>query len=139
MKTTVHAPADRVWEALTQPDQIRKYFFGTNTSTNWKPGSPIIFTGEWEGRKYEDKGTIIAVVPKKLIKYNYWSSMSGIEDKPENYVVITYELEEEGDDTALTVRQENIPDEWMKTHAAGNWTKVLGGLKDLVEAEEIIK
>ena len=80
----IDAPASKVWEALTNPQQIKKYFFGTDTISEWKKGSPIYFRGEWEGKKYEDKGTILETEPNQLFKYTYWSSMSGIEDKLEN-------------------------------------------------------
>lgn len=130
---TINAPATAVWEALTNPDLIKQYFFGTNTTTDWKPGSPIRFTGEWQGKTYEDKGTVIAFEPYTLIKYSYWSSMSGIEDKPENYVDVSYILSEENGATKLTIKQENIPDEKMKAHSEENWKKVLEGLKKIVE------
>jgi hypothetical protein len=61
--------------------------------------------------------------------------MSGIEDKPENYVIISYELTEKNEDTYLSVKQENIPDEEMKEHSEQNWNKVLGNLKQLLEKE----
>jgi len=38
---TVNATAARVWKALTDPRQIKKYLFGTETTTDWKRGSPI--------------------------------------------------------------------------------------------------
>src|ERR1700755_2518587 len=88
----LNASINAVWDALTNPTTIKKYFFGTDTHTDWKVGSPIRFTGEWQGKKYEDKGTILAVEKNKLIKYSYWSSMSGIEDKPENYLIVTFDL-----------------------------------------------
>ena len=31
----VEAPASRVWEALTDPAQIKQYYFGTNLQTDW--------------------------------------------------------------------------------------------------------
>ncbi|MFI5171993.1 MAG: SRPBCC family protein [Chitinophagales bacterium] len=130
---TIYAPVTKVWDYLTQPELIKQYFFGTDTHTDWKEGSPITFTGEWEGKKYEDKGTILQLEPQKLIKYTYWSSMSGIEDKPENYVTITYDLYAGFNKTILTITQENIPTEEMKNHSEENWKKVLAGLKELVE------
>ena len=133
VKTNIHAPIKKVWEALTEPEIIKQYFFGTNTITDWKIGSPIKFKGEWKGKSYEDKGTVLDIKPNKLIKYKYWSSMSGIEDKPENYVTITYELSGEDNDVNLIINQENIPDEKMKEHSQENWKKVLEGLKNLVE------
>ncbi|HUR66600.1 MAG TPA: SRPBCC family protein [Chitinophagaceae bacterium] len=130
------APASKVWEALTDPALIKQYFFDTDTYTNWKPGSPIVFKGEWKGQHYEDKGTVLDVVEDKLLRYSYWSAMSGIEDEPENYLIVTYELEEKENATKLTIRQENIPDEKMKIHSADNWRKVMTGLKKLVESRE---
>ena len=135
----IHAAISNVWEALTNPDTIKKYFFGTNTITDWKVGSPIKFKGEWEGKSYEDKGTILEIQKHKLIKYDYWSSMSGIEDMPENYVTITYKLSEENDRTKLTITQENIRDENMKEHSEQNWRKVLAGLRTLLESNVEVK
>ena len=63
--------------------------------------------------------------------------MSGIEDKPENYVVITYELSGEDGNVNLSVLQENIPDEKMKEHSEENWKKVLSGLKKLLEGDTV--
>ncbi|HMI78354.1 MAG TPA: SRPBCC family protein [Ferruginibacter sp.] len=133
----IDAPSSKVWEALTTPEIIKQYFFGTDAASDWKAGSPITFSGEWEGKHYEDKGTILEVVPNKLFRYNYWSSMSGIEDKPENYVIITYALLEENNNTTLTITQENIPDEKMKDHSEQNWKKVLADLKKLLETETV--
>jgi hypothetical protein len=59
--------------------------------------------------------------------------MSGIEDKPENYVIVSYEISGQDENVNLTVLQENIPDEKMKTHSEENWNKVLNGLKKVVE------
>jgi uncharacterized protein YndB with AHSA1/START domain len=136
-KVTVHATVERVWDALTKPEQIKKYFFGTDTHTDWKPGNPIRFTGEWQGKKYEDKGTILEFRPYRRVRYSYWSSMSGIEDKPENYVVVTYDLTASEDNTLLEIVQENIPDEKTRKHSEENWNKVLEGLKKMVEEETV--
>src|SRR5689334_22747687 len=129
----IDAPVDDVWDALTNPDQIRKYFFGTEAVSDWKKGSPLYFRGEWEGKKYEDKGTILETKPPELFQYSYWSSMSRIEDKPENYVTVTYRLTEELGKTKVTITQENIPSEEMRKHSEENWNKVLADLKNLLE------
>jgi uncharacterized protein YndB with AHSA1/START domain len=133
VSTVINAPATKVWDALTNPEMIKKYFFGTQAISNWQEGSPLIFKGEWDGKTYEDKGTILKVDAPKLFKYNYWSSISGIEDKAENYVDITYRLTQSDDQTMLTVIQENIPDEKRKEHSEQNWKKVLDDLTKLVE------
>ncbi len=133
----INASASKVWEALTNPELIKKYFFGTDTHTDWKVGSPVRFTGEWEGKKYEDKGTILANEKNKLIKYKYWSSMSGKEDKPENYQTVSYALLGSDDKTTVTITQEGISSEKEKEHSEKNWKSVLDGLKKLVEKNKV--
>jgi uncharacterized protein YndB with AHSA1/START domain len=135
ISTHIDATPETVWNALTDPKQIKKYFFGTDTHTSWEPGTSVRFTGEWEGKSYEDKGTVIENIRNKKLTYNYWSSMSGMEDKPENYANITYEIQPEDNGTKLTVIQDNIPDEKMKEHSAENWRMVLDGLKKMLEKE----
>jgi len=133
VQTTIDAPIHKVWEALVSPRIIKKYFFGTEAVSDFKEGSPLIFRGKWQGKEYEDKGTILKVMKNRVFRYSYWSSMSGIENKPENYVVITYKLTEMQDKVRLELTQENIPDEAMKQHAEGNWRMVLKDLKRLLE------
>ena len=133
----IDAPVSKVWEALTTPQIIKQYFFGTDTHTDWKVGSPIRFTGEWQGKKYEDKGTILSFIPDQQIKYSYWSSMSGTEDNPENYVNVTYDVAKNDEDTMVTITQDNIADEKSKEHSEQNWGKVLADLKTLLEKETI--
>jgi len=132
-KTEIAAPVGKVWDALTKPELIKQYFFGTQTTTTWEEGRPITFDGKWEGKSYHDKGTVLNFQKNKLIKYSYWSSMSGIEDKPENYMIVTYELVGSNGKAELTVTQENIPDEKTKEHSEANWKKVLNDLKKFVE------
>lgn len=126
-----------VFRGLTDPAIVKKYFFGTNVESDWKEGSPVRFYGEYEGKTYEDKGTVLKNIPGKLLQYTYWSSMSGIEDKPENYVIITFEIIDGKTETTLTVTQDNIPDEKTKEHSESNWEKVLHKLKEVLEVETI--
>ena len=137
IKAHISAPVFKVWEALTTPSIIKQYLFGTDTVTEWEKGGPIAFKGEWEGKTYEDKGTILDIKNSKLIKYSYWSSMSGIDDKPENYMIVTFEISGADNRVTLTLTQENIPDEKTKTHSAENWEKVLANLKQIVEKDKL--
>jgi uncharacterized protein YndB with AHSA1/START domain len=128
---TIHAPIAKVWEHLTRPELIKKYFFGTQVETDWRPGSPIHWRGTWEGKTYEDKGKVLEFQPHQRLSYLYWSSFSGLPDLPENYQTITYELHAEQNSTGLTVRQDCM--DKMKEHCEKNWRMVLDGLKKQVE------
>jgi uncharacterized protein YndB with AHSA1/START domain len=135
--TTIDAPATRVWEALTTPVLIKQYFFGTDAISDWKPGSTLVWKGVWEGKEYVDKGVIQKSEPPRLFQYTYFSAFSGLEDIPENYGNITYELDEENGVTTLTVRQENIQSEQMREQSEKNWQWVLDGLKKLLEEQHV--
>lgn len=130
-----NTPKERVWEGLTDPDVVKQYFFGTMQESAWMEGSPITWSGEWEGKTYQDKGTIQEIIPGEYLRYTYWSSMGGTEDKPENYQMVSYKLDEQDGVTTLTITQENIKDEAAKEHSEGNWQAIFGGLKKLLEEE----
>ena len=131
--TNISAPASRVWEALTNPELIKKYLFGTQAVSDWKEGSSLEFKGEWEGKKYLDKGIILKSEPEKLFQYTYLSSFSNLPDLPENYSNVTYELYEENGETILNVKQENVANEAARQHSQKNWEYVLKTLKELLE------
>jgi uncharacterized protein YndB with AHSA1/START domain len=134
---SIKAPAALVWRALTDPEIVKKYFFGTNVESAWQKGSPIIWSGEWQGRTYHDKGTILDITPGKYVKYSYWSSMGGTEDKPENYQNVSYDLTEKDGVTTLEIGQENIKDEAAKEHSEQNWQHIFGKMKEMVESGEV--
>lgn len=106
-KTVVNASPNKVWEALTKPEIIKQYFFGTDLLTNWKVGSEIIFNGEFQGQKYQDKGRILEFLECEKLVYSYLSSFSGKEDSPENYLWICYEIKQVDNGTELTIIQSN--------------------------------
>lgn len=130
---TIHAPVSEVWRALITPELIKEYMFGTEAISDWKEGSEIRYKGVWEGKSYEDKGEILKLIPEKLFVSTYWSSLSGTEDKPENYATVTYELEPQGEKTKVTVSQDNILDQKMRDHSEQNWQMILGTLQKLLE------
>jgi uncharacterized protein YndB with AHSA1/START domain len=131
--TTINAPASRVWNAITNPELIRKYLFDTEVISDWKVGSPILYKGEWQGQAFEDKGEILDIQPEKLFVSTHWSPLSGVPDLPENYHTVTYQLSERNGKTEVTIAQDNNSSEEEKEHSEQNWKAVLEGLKKLVE------
>jgi uncharacterized protein YndB with AHSA1/START domain len=131
---SIDAPRSKVWEALTEPDLIKQYLFGTEVTTDWQVGSLITYKGTWEGKPYEDKGVVLENEPGKLLVSTFWSSLSGVPDLPENYQTVRYELSAENGGTKLSLTQDNNATQKDAEHAEQNWNMVLEGLKKLVEA-----
>ena len=126
----------QVWKVLTTPKLIKKYLMGTDVTSDWKEGSTITYNGEYEGKKYHDKGVIKKIEPEKILQGTYLSSMSGKEDKPENYNLVTYKITKRDDKTVITLTQDNNATEKEKEHSTENWKAVLKKLKEVAESEK---
>ena len=118
---TIDAPSERVWDALVNPEAIKQYMFGTNVAADWREGSPIIWRGEWQGKPYEDQGVILQFKPGRKLQYSHFSPLSGLPDRPESYHTVTIELSGEGNQTRVSLTQDNNPTEQVRDHSERNW------------------
>lgn len=129
----VAAPIGKVWEALIDPAMIKQYMFGTNAVSEWKEGASIVWRGEWEGKPYEDKGTILQLKPERMLQYSHFSPLAGEPDVPENYHTVTIELSPEGAGTLVALSQDNNATEEDREHSEQNWGMMLDSLKKFLE------
>ncbi len=132
-ETDISASPAQVWAALTDPELIKEYMFGSQVETDWLQGSPIVWRGEYEGTVYEDKGEIVEIDAPIRLKLTHFSPLSGQEDVPDNYHTLLYELEQRGDTTHLSLSQDHNATKEEAERAKGNWQMLLTGLKDVAE------
>jgi len=131
--TTINVSVAQVWDALTNPERIRQYMFGTNVISDWKEGSPIVWKGEWQGKKYVDKGVILRLKSQRLIQYTHFSPLSGLPDAPENYHTVTIKLSSREGQTVVSLSQDNNATQEERIHSEKNWITMLAAPKDLLE------
>lgn len=126
---------EQVWEALTNPEIIKEYLFGTETITDWNVGSDIIFQGEFDGHHYADKGIIMENDLYEKLSYSYWSSFSGLEDKPENYSLVTYILvnNESNKSTIFTWTQKGYATQDGYNNSVNGMEEFLQQIKGIIE------
>lgn len=67
---SINSTPQKIWNVLTNPKKVKIYLYGTKIKTDWKIGSPISFEGEYQGKKYQDKGIIIDNQPLQTITYS---------------------------------------------------------------------
>ena len=130
---TINASIPEVWDALTNPDMIRKYMFGATVISDWKEGSKIVWKGEWQGKSYEDKGKILSIEPNRQLQYSHFTPNVGLDDIPENYHIVTIDVEEKNGQTHVALTQSNNADEKTTNHSEKNWKTMLDSLKKLLE------
>lgn len=131
--TTIDAPRIYVWDALVTPKAIKQYMFGTTVLSDWEEGGPIAWKGEWQGRSYEDKGTILQLKPGRILQYTHFSPLSGLPDTADNYHTVTIELADAGAATRVVLTQDNNATDEERAHSQKNWEMMLDGLKKYVE------
>ena len=135
---TVDAPADQVWRALTTPKTVGAMFMGAEVTSDFQVGGSIRFKGQFKGKAYEDKGEILAAEPGRRLSFSHYSGMSGAPDTPENYHVVTFDLQPQAGATRVTLTQSNLTggirpsDVQHKADYEKTWTAVLDGLSKAV-------
>lgn len=139
---TIQAPAAKVWDALTNPEQTKKYMFGCEAITDWKPGGPLIWKGTFNGvEMIAVKGTIISIEPGRSLVYTVIDPNNPkIPDIPENYLTVTCGLEETKGQTTLEVSQGDYSkvaegeSRYQHTLEGGGWDPILVQIKAICES-----
>ncbi len=131
--TEIDATPDQVWASLTEPDQIAVWMQGSQVATTWKVGSPITWDGEYDGRRYQDKGEVLTVDEPNVLSVTHYSPMMGEPDAPENYHTLVYTLTSDHGGTHLELTQDGCADQEQADQFSQNWQQMLDALKAHLE------
>jgi uncharacterized protein YndB with AHSA1/START domain len=137
IRKTIHikAPALKVWATLTEPALMKQWVIDSDVDiiSEWKTGSPLIIRGNLHGLPFDTRGTILQFEPGQLLQYTQWSTLSEIEDVPENYSMITFSLSPEGGGTTLAFTQNGFATEVIYQHLNFYWNTALDLIRRLNE------
>lgn len=130
------ALASQVWQMLTTPELMKRWMMpdiDIEVITAWKVGSPMLIHGNMNGKRFENKGTVLQFEPEKTLQYSHLSSLSRLPDQPENYSIVAFRLEPLENQTALALTVSNFPTESIFRHLAFYWNVTLQVLKKRIE------
>lgn len=133
-KLTIRATPEKVWETLTQPAFVKLWQYGSQLKTNWKVGSEIKFVTEWEGKVFEQWGKVLEFSPPVRLRYSLFAPRPDLEDKPENYFEMIYEVKAVGDQTHVEIIQEDHRPNAVQEPQQGEENPILKLLKQVAEA-----
>ena len=129
----INNTVDEAWKALVNPEIVEKYMLGSKQLSDWRKGSSIIWKKDFNGRKFEDKGEILEITPRKSLKYTHYSPASGRPDAPENYQTVSVTLKEKANGTLVEITSDNNASENEKAMTEHIWAYYLQGLKLIMD------
>jgi uncharacterized protein YndB with AHSA1/START domain len=130
----IAASPEDVWSALTDPAAVKKYMFGADVDTTWEVGAPITWSGEYDGRAYQDKGEVVRFDAPERLTLTHYSPMGGLPDEPENYHHLDYRIEPVGDGSRVLLEQDGNESPEQAEQFSQNWQMSLNQLKEHVES-----
>jgi uncharacterized protein YndB with AHSA1/START domain len=135
-KILINADTKTLWAVLTESKYTKEYMFNCAVDSGWKKGDSITWAGNYQGYEAFQKGEILDIKPFELIKYSTFDPNFGLEDTAENYIHVSYLLNEIGNNTELTIVNETFDgNEERMGHINQGWERVISKIKEVAEKE----
>ncbi len=131
----INATIQKVWDTVTKAEQVKIWQYGSDLLTSWETGSDIKFRTEWDGKVFEQWGKVFEYKPCQLVKYSLFAPRPDLDDKPENYFIMSYVLTEQDGYTQLEIIQEDNRPNAVQEAPQGDENPVMKALKELAEAD----
>jgi uncharacterized protein YndB with AHSA1/START domain len=141
--TYIRTTPENLWAALTDPQTIKKYWFGITAECDFRPGSPWAL--KFEDGRVADTGEILESVPPRRLVIR-WRNEFKPELKAVGYTRCVMEIEladyypdRGGKAVKLTISHEAEAGQGapMIEAVSSGWPKVLANLKSLLETGDI--
>ncbi len=136
----VNASTSKVWDALVNPSQTKKYMFGCEAISDWKVGSSLIWKGVFDGKELVAvTGKIVAIEKERYLAYTTFDPHGNLQDIPGNHTTVIYELTNINGKTKLVVTQGDFAKvgdgekRYQDTIAGGGWMTILTEIKKILE------
>ena len=130
--TFIRTSPQKLWDALTQPEFIKQYWFNMTQESEWKAGASWKMLSSDGG--VTDAGEVLEIDPPRRLVLK-WRNEFMPELKAEGYSRCVYDLEQDGDIMKLTVTHSiDKDDAKLITAVSGGWPRILSSLKSLLEA-----
>jgi uncharacterized protein YndB with AHSA1/START domain/DNA-binding transcriptional ArsR family regulator len=129
---------ERLWQALTDPALVQRYYFNSVIESDFQPGSPLIYRQADTGR-LDIEGEVVEADPPRRLVHTFsvrWDPEIAA-DPPTR---VTWEITPMGDACLLAVTHDGFASETQTyRQTQGGWPMILSGLKTLLETGEPLK
>ena len=134
--TYIRTTPDKLWEALTNSEFMKQYWFGMHCESQWTAESSWkLVSGDGQ---ILDAGEIVEADPPRRLVIR-WQHQNKPELKAEGASLCTMELEPSGAAVKLSITHiiERDPSKLI-TAVSGGWPKILSNLKSLLETGSVV-
>jgi uncharacterized protein YndB with AHSA1/START domain len=136
----IRTTAEKLWNALTDPEQTKQYWAGTWQESEWKKGAAWRIMMP-DGR-VADTGEVLEIEPHKRLVVT-WRNEFRPELRAEGFSRLTYQLEQQGDMVKLMLTHEMLelpqgPSKFIDAVSSG-WPAILSSLKSMLETGESLE
>lgn len=129
----IRATPERLWQALTDPDDTAEYYHGMRVDSTLVRGQPFQFRASEGTLRIE--GELLEIDPGRRLVYSF--HFPGYDEPPSR---VTYEIEPMGDTCRLTVTHDGFEAETVTYHGVSSgWSQILSRLKTLLETGEPLR
>jgi uncharacterized protein YndB with AHSA1/START domain len=135
--TYIRAPAQKIWDALTDPAQNRKFWGGYHQESSWAQGADYRIVGP-DGQPW-DAGKVVAIDPPKRLAVT-WLHLRDEKLRAEGESTATFELESSPNGlTKLTVTHViGVANSKFISQVSTGWPMICSSLKSLMETGEAL-
>jgi uncharacterized protein YndB with AHSA1/START domain/DNA-binding transcriptional ArsR family regulator len=129
----IRTTPDRLWQAITDGEMTRQYYFGSPVESDWTPGSRFEMTSPDRSQVWVEGEVLEVDPPRRLVQtfVAHWDE----EMSQQTPSQVTWEIEPRGDACRLRVTHEGLTGPAAR-QVSGGWPQILSGLKTLLETGE---
>ena len=131
----IEAPAEKVWQAIVDPEMTSQYYFETGFTGDLRPGGAYAYkNGDGEDVLL---GKVLEVDPPRRLVTTFSAQWADdIRAEPQSRV--TWEIEQRGRHSVVTVTHDQLDTSPITFDAvSGGWPGILEGMKQLVETGRV--
>jgi uncharacterized protein YndB with AHSA1/START domain len=129
--TYIATTPEKLWDALTQAEFTKKYWFGRRIESDWQVGSPVrFFDGDTD--HLTDSGVVLECDPPRRLAYTFQNEFDP-EARKLGSSRVSFTLQPHEGMVKLTVVHNDLPSEEIAQGFREGWAPILSSLKTFLE------
>ena len=127
----IAATPEKLWEALTQGEFTKKYWFGRRIESDWRVGSPVRFY-DGDSADLTDSGVVLESDPPRRLSYTFRNEFDA-EAQKVGYSRVTFSIEPRDEAVKLTLIHDELMSDELAIAFREGWSPILSSLKTFLE------